>query len=198
MAYILGSIPSAVWIGKWFYSVDVREEGSGNAGATNTIRVLGWKAGVPVLIFDVFKGWLAVSIISWMPETWYNTEYIDYYKIAMAIAAVLGHIFPLFAGFRGGKGVATLLGVGMGLYGFIVGFPVGIFLILLLFTGYVSVASIMAALTFPLCVYLFGDMTGPYIILAIMVAVFVPLTHWKNIIRLFQKKENKLSFRKKK
>jgi len=198
VAYNLGSIPSSVWIGQWFYNKDVREEGSGNAGATNTIRVLGWKAGVPVLIFDIFKGWLAVSIINWMPEAWYNVAYIDYYKIAMAIAAVLGHIFPLFAGFRGGKGVATLLGVGMGLYGFIVGFPVGIFLTLLLFTGYVSVASIVAALTFPLCVYLIGDMTEPYLLLAILVAVFVPLTHWKNIIRLLQRKENKVSLWRKK
>jgi len=197
LAYLLGSIPSSVWIGRWFYKVDVRNEGSGNAGATNTIRVLGWKAGVPVLIMDVFKAWLAVSIIDWFPGSWYNPEYIDFYRIGLAVAAVLGNIFPILAGFRGGKGVATLLGVGLGLYGSLVGFPVGIFLILLLVTGYVSLGSVTAAIAFPFCVYFFSDLSEPYIVLAIFVAIFVPLTHWKNIIRLIKRKENKVRIWKK-
>lgn len=197
MAYLLGSIPSSVWVGKWFYGIDVREEGSGNAGATNTIRVLGWKAGVPVLLFDVFKGWLAVSLIHYIPPYWLEPRYMEYYKICLAIAAVVGHIFPIFAGFRGGKGVATLLGVGFGLYGFMVGFPIGLFTIVLLSSEYVSIASITAAILFPVCVYYVGDVSTPLLILSILVAIFVPLTHRKNIIRLFKGQENKVSIWKK-
>ena len=196
LAYLLGSIPSSVWIGKWFYNVDVRQEGSGNAGATNTIRVLGWRAGVPVLILDVLKGWMAVSIINWVPDTWMDTGYTDFYRIVLAIAAVTGHIFPVFAGFRGGKGVATLLGVGIALYGFVVLFPVGYFATFLLFTGYVSLSSILASVMFPVSVYYFSDLTTPYLVLAILVAVFVPLTHWKNIRRLIKGQENKFKIRR--
>jgi glycerol-3-phosphate acyltransferase PlsY len=196
LAYLIGSIPSSVWIGKWFYGVDVREEGSGNAGATNTLRVLGWKAGLGVLIFDVFKGWLAVSMVSWLPVSWFDPQYIDYYTIVIAVAAVLGHIFPVFAGFKGGKGVATLLGVGLAVYGAVVISTVGFFLFVLLFSGYVSLASILAALTFPLFVHYFTDLGLPYMILAFLVSIFVPLTHWKNIVRLARGKENKIRFRR--
>ena len=196
LAYAIGSIPSSIWIGKWFYGVDVRKEGSGNAGATNTLRVLGWKAGLVVLIFDVFKGWLAVYLINWLPGSWYDIQYLDYYKIVIAIAAVLGHIFPAFAGFRGGKGVATLLGVGLALYGWVVLSTVGFFLIVLFLSGYVSLSSILAALTFPLTVFLFTDLGLPYMIMAFLVAIFVPLTHWKNIARLARGKENKFRFRR--
>jgi glycerol-3-phosphate acyltransferase PlsY len=198
LAYLIGSVPTSVWIGRLFYDVDVRKEGSGNAGATNTIRVLGWKAGVPVLVFDIFKGWLAVSMVSWVPEAWIDSQYIDYYKIALALAAVAGHIFPVLAGFRGGKGVATLLGVGIALYGWVVLFPVATFLVILLATGYVSLASVLSALAFPVFVFYFGNPGLPLFVLAILVAVFIPLTHWKNIIRLSKGKENKFRVRKKK
>ena len=114
-AYLLGSIPSSVWIGKLFFGIDVREHGSGNAGTTNTIRILGYKAGIPVFVIDAFKGWFAIFmskvIFGYFPEL----EMPEYMEILAAAAVVVGHIFPIFAGFRGGKGVATLLGVGFGL-----------------------------------------------------------------------------------
>src|SRR5436190_3997200 len=110
-AYILGSIPSAVWIGKIFYGIDVREYGSGNAGATNTFRVLGKKAGIPVLAIDVLKGFSAVSLAYFQSEWVPATNAFVIFQLTLAVFAVLGHVFPVFAGFRGGKGVATLLGI---------------------------------------------------------------------------------------
>ena len=112
-AYLLGSIPSAVWFGKWFTGIDVREHGSGNAGATNTIRVLGYKTGIPVLLFDVLKGFLAVKLVRWLHLPGISETSLVYVEIGAAMAAVTGHVFPLFAGFRGGKGVGTLAGVGI-------------------------------------------------------------------------------------
>jgi glycerol-3-phosphate acyltransferase PlsY len=109
MAYMLGSVPSAVWVGKMLYGIDVRDYGSGNAGATNTFRVLGKKAGLPVLIMDILKGFLAVKMVwltgKYLPDT---QQFINL-ELSLGIASLLGHIFPIFAGFRGGKGVATLI-----------------------------------------------------------------------------------------
>ncbi len=127
LAYLIGSIPSAVWMGKLFYNTDVRQHGSGNAGATNVIRVLGYKAGIPVLLFDVFKGWAAVQIIFLFPHAELSRDLITYVRICMAFAAVLGHVFPVFAGFKGGKGVGTLAGAAIALY------PVALLVVLALF-----------------------------------------------------------------
>jgi len=110
VGYLLGSIPTAVWVGKKFYGKDVRLEGSGNAGATNTIRVLGLTAGIPVLLIDVFKGLTAVLLIEPLSRLGGGIEITPLLQLLVATAAVLGHTFPLFAGFRGGKGVATFLG----------------------------------------------------------------------------------------
>ena len=114
IAYILGSIPSAVWIGKKYYGVDVREQGSKNAGATNTFRVLGKKAGIIVLLMDVIKGVLAVStpyfVNQFLNVNW-TYEYLIHIQLIAALSAIIGHVFPLFANFKGGKGVATSLGV---------------------------------------------------------------------------------------
>src|ERR1700751_673862 len=110
LAYLCGSIPTAVWIGLAFYNVDVREFGSGNAGATNTFRVLGKKEGVPVLVMDIVKGILAVALAHFSDFPSHSNPLVNY-QVALGIAAVIGHIFPVFAGFRGGKGVATLVGV---------------------------------------------------------------------------------------
>ncbi len=116
VAYLLGSIPTAVWVGKAFYGVDVRQSGSGNAGATNTIRVLGLKAGIPVLLVDVFKGLAAVFLAAPIHSYFGGEDVSALLLLAVSIAAVMGHTFPLFAGFKGGKGVATLLGLGFGIY----------------------------------------------------------------------------------
>lgn len=199
LAYAIGSIPSAVWVGKAFFDVDVRNEGSGNAGATNTIRVLGAKAGVPVLLMDVFKGWLAV-FLAWhfIPEYFTDLQ-TTYYRIGAAGAVVFGHVFPLFAGFRGGKGIATLLGVGIALYPMAVLLVVAIFVLVLATSGYVSLGSITGAISFPLIViFLFNPDSLPLIILAVFVGIFVPITHRKNITRLLNGTESKFSLKKKK
>lgn len=192
IAYILGSIPSAVWIGKIFFGVDVRDHGSGNAGTTNTIRILGYKAGIPVFIIDALKGWLAIFmskvIFAYFPEI----DMPDYIKIIAAAAVVIGHIFPVFAKFRGGKGVATLLGVGFGLIPIPALIALGIFMIVLFSFGYVSLASIAATVTLPFVTYFFVMPESPLLfILSIAVAVFVPITHKENIKRLIKGTENK-------
>jgi len=198
VAYLLGSIPSAVWIGKVFWGIDVRNEGSGNAGATNTLRVLGLKAGIPVLLFDVFKGWLAVYLLQFLPIAHYSGLQTDLIRIALAVAVVIGHVFPLFAGFRGGKGIATLLGVGIALYPVAVIVTVAIFIFFLVITGYVSLSSIIASVLFPIVVLLFfNPHSTSLILLAIFVGIFVPITHRKNIYRLLHNQESKFSIKKK-
>ena len=117
IAYVLGSIPSAVWIGKKYYGVDIREHGSKNAGTTNMLRVLGRRAAVPVFVLDFFKGFVAVSIITLMRyDADVSSAWLINLKILGVFAAVLGHIFPVFADFKGGKGVATLVGAITGIY----------------------------------------------------------------------------------
>ena len=198
VAYLLGSVSSAVWIGKLLYGIDVRQHGSGNAGATNVIRVLGYKAGIPVLLVDVFKGWLAVQIAIWIPVPGLSSEIMIYVRIGMALAAVMGHVFPVYSGFKGGKGVGTVAGAGISL------FPLAILLVLLVFilvlatTHYVSLASIIASLAFPFVVFFIVGIRHPGLIgLSLMVAVFIPATHRKNIRRLLKGEERKFDFRRK-
>ena len=199
VAYLLGSIPTSVWIGRIFFKVDVRNEGSKNAGATNTIRVLGWKAGVPVLIIDVFKGWLAVFLTGFFPAEAFQDIPMVWVRIMAAAAAVAGHIYPLYIGFRGGKGVATLLGVGIALFPVSVWFVVLIFVVVLLLSGIVSLSSILASMSFPfLVIFLFPPQHLSLTVLSIAVGVFVPLTHFSNIKRLLKGEEKKMSFKKRK
>jgi len=199
LAYLIGSIPSAVWVGRWFYGIDIREHGSGNAGATNVIRILGYKAGIPVLLFDVFKGWFAVQIAWILPHAALSAEWLEYLRIGLALAAVLGHIFPVFAGFRGGKGVGTLAGVGIALYPVALLIVLGIFVVTLAATRYVSLSSLLGGIAFPFVVYFItGERHYGLLILAVLVAVFIPLTHLKNIRRLLKGEENKFRFRRNK
>ena len=192
-AYFLGSIPSAVWIGKIFFDIDVREHGSGNAGTTNTIRVLGYKAGIPVFIIDALKGWLAIFMSKVIFGYFPSVEMPEYMQLIAAVAVVIGHIFPVFAGFRGGKGVATLLGVGFGLIPIPALIALGVFMIVLLSFGYVSLASITASVILPFVTYFFVMPEYPLLlILTIAVAVFVPIIHRNNIKRLMNGTENKL------
>lgn len=191
-AYLLGSIPSSVWIGKIFYGIDVREHGSGNAGTTNTIRILGYKAGIPVFIIDALKGWFAVFMAKIVFGYFPMLVMPEYMTFVAAVAVVFGHIFPIFAGFRGGKGVATLLGVGFGLIPLPALIALGIFILVLLCFGYVSLASITASVTLPFVTYFFV-MPDNFILLllTIAVAIFVPITHRQNIKRLMNGTENK-------
>lgn len=192
VAYLLGSIPSSVWIGKIFYGIDVREHGSGNAGTTNTIRILGYKAGIPVFIIDALKGWFAVFLTKIVFGYFPSIEMPEYMSLIAAVAVVLGHIFPVFAGFRGGKGVATLLGVGFGLIPIPALIALGIFMVVLLCFGYVSLASITAAVTLPFITYFFVMPDKLLLLLlTIAVAIFIPITHRQNIKRLLNGTENK-------
>ncbi len=191
-AYLLGSIPSSVWIGKIFYGIDVREHGSGNAGTTNTIRILGYKAGIPVFIIDALKGWFAVFLTKIVFGYFPSIEMPEYMSLIAAVAVVLGHIFPVFAGFRGGKGVATLLGVGFGLIPIPALIALGIFMIVLFCFGYVSLASITAAVTLPFITYFFVMPDKILLLLlTVAVAIFIPITHRQNIKRLINGTENK-------
>ena len=194
-AYLLGSIPTAVWIGKRFYNIDIREHGSGNAGATNTIRVLGWKPGIPVLLFDVFKGWLAVNIIHlaqfYTPGT---TDFINF-QLILGVAATLGHIFPIYAKFKGGKGVSTLVGIVLAIDPLTTLICFIIFLIVLFLTKYVSLSSLTAGISFPVIViFIFKTTIISLIIFSLSVALLLVLTHIKNIKRLLQKEESKADF----
>ncbi|MGC8865342.1 MAG: glycerol-3-phosphate 1-O-acyltransferase PlsY [Bacteroidales bacterium] len=196
LAYFLGSIPTAVWVGHWMYHIDIRNHGSHNAGATNTLRVLGPKAGIPVLLFDVFKGWLAVSLASWLCWETLQGSSKELFLIAAGVAAVLGHVFPLFAGFRGGKGVATLLGMGIALFPWPALAAVGVFTLMMLLFRIVSLASITAGITFPLWVFFLPYQPRPnlpLLLLSLLVAVFIPLTHRSNILRLLKGQEKKLT-----
>ena len=197
IAYLLGSISFAVWIGRIFYKVDVREHGSGNAGTTNTIRVLGWKPGLFVLLLDAFKGWLAIHIgDGLMPDCYAGWQ--EYYDVLLAVSVLLGHIFPLFTGFKGGKGVATMVGIVIALYpeAFLGAFAV--FMLVFLLTHYVSLASILASIVFPvLDIFVFHQEHGVLMIFAIIVPLLIILTHRKNIGRLLRGEESKMYIWKK-
>lgn len=198
-AYLIGSIPSAVWIGLRFYGKDVRNEGSKNAGATNVFRVLGKKAGWSVLLLDIAKGSLATSLWSLNPgiDGLFADPSIN--LMLLGVAAVVGHALPVFAGFRGGKGVATLLGVVIVLhpYGSLV--AMGTFLALFLTTGYVSVGSMGAALAFALTTLVGWPVESGIVlkVLGCLMAGFLIYTHRKNIERLRAGNENRFKLFKK-
>lgn len=198
LAYLLGSFSSAVWIGKWFYHVDVRNQGSGNAGATNTIRVLGTKAGIVVLLLDLLKALAAVLLASLLSASFLNQSQLVNYKVLAGALAVVGHVFPLYTGFRGGKGVASLVGVILGVYSpIIILYVLAWFIFVFLLTRYVSLASISSSLVFAvLVIFVFHETNQLLIILATAIAIFLPLTHHKNIKRLLKGEESKLTFKK--
>lgn len=192
-AYLLGSIPISVWIGKWFYGIDVREHGSGNAGATNTLRVLGWKAGIPVFLIDIAKGFAAVSLIvftDFAPQT--DSRII--FQLALGFSALLGHVLPVFAKFRGGKGVATLLGVVLALSPVPALLAFGIFVVVLIISKYVSLGSMIAAIGYALMIAFLFHSPMSLKIAAILMALAVIITHRKNIQRLLNRTENKATF----
>ena len=193
MAYMLGSIPSAIWIGKRFHNIDVREHGSGNAGATNVIRVLGWKTGIPVLLIDIAKGWLAAMLPVFLQLAEKNTALLTNLQIFAGIIAILGHIFPVFAGFRGVKGVATVFGVFLAIQPLLTISCMGVFLAMLFITGIVSISSMTAGISFPVFLFLFFDTPSLlFKIFAIIVGAALIVTHRKNIGRIWRGEETKL------
>lgn len=201
IAYLLGSIPSAVWIGQKYYGVDVRTEGSKNAGATNTFRVLGKKAGIIVLLMDVAKGVLAVTLPVIFNAlgtfNWSNNEVIHVQLLA-AILAILGHVFPLFAGFKGGKGVATSLGVIVAIHPMTALVCFLLFFIVFLIFNYVSLGAIFAAIAFPLVIqFVFKETDFWLNLFSVVLGVAVIVAHKKNIKRLIKGEENKMRLFKK-
>jgi glycerol-3-phosphate acyltransferase PlsY len=193
LAYLLGSIPSAVWIGKHFHNIDVREHGSGNAGTTNTIRVLGWTTGIPVLLIDIAKGWLATMLPVFLHLADHGSALLTNLQIGVGIIAIIGHIFPLFAGFRGGKGVATVFGVFLALQPLLTLCSMGVFLAFLFITGIVSVSSMSSGISFPVFLFLFFDTPSIlFKIFALLVGIALLVTHTKNIGRIWRGEETKL------
>lgn len=192
-AYLLGAIPSAVWVGKLFYNIDVREYGSGNAGATNTFRVLGRKAGIPVLLMDIGKGYLAVQLATIIGNYFPGTQQFVNFKLALGICALLGHIFPVYVGFRGGKGVATMLGILAGVNPNAALICACIFVVIWFTTNYISLASILAGFAFPFIVMLwFKESIVTMNIFAMAAAIIIMITHQKNIERLIRGTESKI------
>lgn len=194
-AYLLGSIPSAVWIGKKYYGVDIREHGSRNAGTTNMLRVLGRRAAVPVFALDFLKGFVAVTLIELLKyDEHVGDIWIINLKIVAVFAAVLGHIFPVFAGFRGGKGVATLVGAITGIYPPVVLLCFGVWFGLLIVSHFVSLASMVAGCCFPVFTLLSPKVneSAPFVIFSFAIAVLLIFTHRKNIDRLKAGTESKI------
>jgi glycerol-3-phosphate acyltransferase PlsY len=198
IAYLLGSIPTAVWVGKVRYGVDVREHGSKNAGATNTFRVLGKKPGIVVLSVDIIKGATAVLLPFVMYHYEWGTNELIHIQLIAAIMAVFGHVFPLFAGFRGGKGVATSLGVIVGLHPLSALVCIGVFLIVFMVSRFVSLGAMTSALLFPFLVsFVFKTDSVWLIVFSIALSLAVIIAHRKNINRLIHGEENKMNlFRK--
>lgn len=199
-AYLLGSIPTAVWLGKAKYGIDVRQHGSKNAGATNTFRVLGKKPGTVVLLIDIFKGSAAVALPYFLWDIIYPNalEGSDQAEVLAALSAVFGHLFPVFASFKGGKGVATSFGVILAInpvaaiacaISFLLGFTL---------SSYVSLGALAAAITFPLMVIVVLQSTSIWFnCFAIVLSLAVIIKHRKNIGRLLRGEENKMNLFKK-
>ena len=201
LAYLLGSIPSAVWIGKKYYGIDIREHGSKNAGTTNMLRVLGKRAAIPVFVLDFFKGFAAVSLMGLMrydPEI--TATWLINLKILAVFIAVLGHIFPIFADFKGGKGVATLVGAITGIYPQIILLCFAVWALVFIFSHYVSLASMTAGCSFPLFVVIYSssewsrshDVSFTFIVFSFVVAALLIWSHRKNIERLKAGTESKI------
>ena len=197
LAYLVGSVPSAVWIGKVFYGIDVREYGSGNAGATNTFRVLGKKPGWAVLVLDILKGFFSVKLAYLVGDYEpLSPEFIDF-ELALAVCGLLGHIFPVYVGFRGGKGVATMLGILIGVHPPAAGICAMVFLISFMLTRYVSLSSMLAGITFPVVIMVFYSTNSSINIFSLAVAILILVTHQRNIERLFAGEESRMKGRSK-
>lgn len=206
IAYLLGSIPSAVWIGKRYYGVDVREHGSKNAGTTNVLRVLGTRAAIPVFIIDFLKGFVAVTIFTLLKydDGIPSPVWIINLKIAAVFVVALGHIFPIFANFRGGKGVATMLGALTGIRPTIAFLCFAIWFVALMLWHYVSLASVIAGGCFPIFASIFaGSVYSRYdwertpitfVVFSFVVAIILVWTHRKNIGRIMNGTESKIRF----
>jgi glycerol-3-phosphate acyltransferase PlsY len=198
LAYFLGSIPTSIWVSKAVFGIDIRDYGSGNPGATNTFRVLGSKWGTFVMIADITKGLIATSLYILIPFYIENELARTNFMIVLGLVAVLGHIFPIWADFKGGKGVATILGMALAIQPIVALICIVVFLITLFTTRFVSLSSMLASVVFMvLILFIFKEKETSYRVFAIIVALMVVVTHQKNIGRLLNGKENKAPLFKK-
>lgn len=193
LAYAIGSIPTSVWVSKYFFGIDIRDYGSGNAGATNTYRILGSRWGTFVMVIDVIKGVIATSLYLFIPhylnDEWARTNLM----IGLGMSSVVGHIFPVWAEFKGGKGVATLFGMVIAIQPAVAVCCVGVFLLVLYLTRFVSLSSILASVAFAVFIlFIFNEKETLYRVFAVAVALMVILTHQKNINRIFKGTESKV------
>lgn len=193
IAYLIGSIPTALWLGKAYFGIDIREYGSGNSGATNSFRVLGPRWGSFVMVADVIKGVIATSLYILLPyyltDEWDRTNFM----VGLGLAAVLGHIFPIWADFRGGKGVATLFGMILAIQPVVAGCCIAVFICVLYLTRFVSLSSILASVAFAVFIlFIFNEQEPLYRAFAVAVTMTVLLTHQKNISRLLRGNESKV------
>lgn len=193
IAYLIGSIPTAIIVSRRFFDIDIRDYGSGNMGATNTFRILGSKFGTLVMVGDMLKGILAVALYNFLP--YYLTNELDRTNlmIGLGLAAIIGHIYPIWAGFRGGKGVATLFGMVLAIQPLVAINCVGVFILVLYLTRYVSLSSILAGIALPISVlWIYNEKEVFYRVFAVAVAALILLTHQKNISRLFKGSEGRV------
>ncbi len=199
LAYGLGSIATSVWAGKIFHGLDIRKHGSGNAGATNTIRILGWGTGIPVLLIDIGKGFLAASLPSLLKLAPPESPELINMQIITGVIAIIGHVFPVFAGFKGGKGVASTFGVLLALHPFVTLSCMVVFMVVLLISGYVSVSSIAAGISFPVILFMFFDTPSTvFKTFSVFIALALLITHVKNIKRLARGEENRFLWKRNK
>lgn len=193
VSYIIGSIPTALIVSRRFFGIDIRDYGSGNMGATNTFRVLGSRYGTMVMVIDILKGMAAVMLYNFIPFYLNHELERTNLMLGLGLAAVAGHIFPIFAGFRGGKGVATLLGMVLAIQPVIAVSCIGIFVLVLFLTRYVSLSSILAAVALPICVlWIWNEHEVFYRVFALIVAILVIATHQKNIGRILRGVESRI------
>ena len=193
IAYLIGSIPTSVWVSKYVFDIDIRNYGSGNAGATNTFRVLGAKWGSFVMLVDVSKGVLATSLYILTP--FYLTDELarTNFMIILGMTSVIGHIFPIWAEFRGGKGVATILGMAIAIQPLVAVLCLVVFALTLITTRFVSLSSMLAGVAFMvLILFIFNERETLYRLFAIIVALMVVITHQKNISRILKGTESKV------
>lgn len=194
LAYLLGSLLGSLIIGRLKGGVDIRSQGSGNAGGTNALRTQGWKFATGVMLIDIGKGWLAVAIVPLLALPGLSADAIglSWIKVACAMAVVFGHVYPLWFGFRGGKGAATLVGVLLGLAPAALPCVLAVWLLVLMFTGYVGLSTMLATLSFNLWAWLSaGDARDALLLFSTSMTVFVIYTHRANIQRMRAGSENR-------
>lgn len=204
-SYVIGSIPSSLWMGKVYKNIDIRDYGSGNAGATNTFRILGWKAGVIVLLIDFSKGFLCTAVISQLayhigpgpatPAVWDADSFL---KIACGIMAVVGHMFPLYASFDGGKGAATAAGMLYGIEPLSISITIAVFITVILVSRYVSLGTIIGSIVYPLSQFILirffnWSIDTSVVIFTSLLAIAIIAKHHGNIKRLWNGSENRIS-----